>query len=166
MSTRKLTRTLLAAAVFFGLGIRSASAQSDTATVTYEVQSITLLDLSGSASVTITTGTAGVGLTDATDSAGVTYAITNNAGADSKKFTGKINTAMPANTTLSVNVTAPTGGTSAGYVSLTGTDQDLVTDIDNVAESAVGIAFKLHATVAAGVISSATKTFTMTVTAN
>jgi hypothetical protein len=100
------------------------------------------------------------------DATGVTYDITNNAGSDSKKLIGKINTAMPSNTVLSVNVTAPSGAVSSDLVALTTDDQDLVTGIDNVNEAGVAISFKLEATVAAGVIASATKTFTMTIVAS
>ena len=92
MSWKRIIGVLFTAAVAFGTGAAPAHAQSSTATVNYEVQAITLLTLSGSATVTITTGTAGTGLTDVTDSAGVTYAITNNAGADSKKLVGSLDT--------------------------------------------------------------------------
>jgi hypothetical protein len=165
MLNRKFVFLLSAAAVCFLLGTGTASAQpaSDTAVVTYEVQSITQINLSGAASVTIVAGTAGQGLPSVTDSSGVKYDITNNAGTDSRKLVGKINTAMPANTTLSVNVTAPSGATSQGFVALTDSDQALVTGIDNVNETTVAISFKLDATVAAGVVASATKTFTMTI---
>jgi len=67
---------------------------------------------------------------------------------------------------LSVNVTAPSGAVSAGFVALTASDQNLVTGIDNVNEALVAISFKLDATVAAGVVASATKTFTMTIIAS
>ena len=168
MSYKKLVLILSAAAVFFSLGTGTASAQpvTDTAIVTYEVESITQLNLNGAASVKIVAGTAGAGLPSVTDSTGVTYDITNNAGTDSKKLVGKINTAMPANTVLSVNVTAPSGAVSAGFVALTASDQNLVTGIDNVNEALVAISFKLDATVAAGVVGSATKTFTMTIVAS
>jgi len=168
MINKKVVYILSAAAVCCCLGTGTASAQpvTDTAVVTYEVESITQLNLTGAASVKIVAGTAGQGLPSATDSSGVTYDITNNAGTDSKKLIGKINTAMPANTILSVNVTAPSGALSAAFVALTASDQDLVTGIDNVNEAGVAISFKLEATVAAGVIASATKTFTMTVVAS
>jgi hypothetical protein len=165
MFSKKIVLTLAAAAVCFILGSGTASAQpvTDTAVVTYEVESITQLNLTGAANVKIVAGTAGQGLPSVTDSTGVTYDITNNAGAGSMKLIGSINTAMPANTVLSVNVTAPSGASSAGFVALTASDQDLVTGIDNVNEAGVAISFKLDATVAAGVIASATKTFTMTI---
>ena len=168
MINQKVVYILSAAAVCCCLGTGTASAQptQDTAVVTYEVESITQLGLAGAASVTIVAGTAGQGLPSVIDSTGVTYDITNNAGADSKKLIGKINTSMPANTVLSVNVTAPSGALSADFVALTTSDQDLVTGIDNVNEAGVAISFKLEATVAAGIVASATKTFTMTVVAS
>ena len=168
MINKKVVYILSAAAVCCCLGTGTASAQptQDTAIVTYEVASITQLSLTGAASVKIVAGTAGQDLPSVTDSTGVTYAITNNAGEDSKKLIGKINTVMPDNTALSVNVTAPSGALSEGFVALTDSDQDLVTGIDNVNETGVAISFKLEATVAAGVIASATKTFTMTVIAS
>ncbi len=168
MFIKKVVFTLAAAAVCFILGTGTASAQpvTDTAEVTYEVESITQLNLSGAANVKIVAGIAGQGLPSVTDSIGVTYDITNNAGDGSKRLVGRINTAMPANTVLSVNVTAPSGAVSAGFVALTATDQDLVTGIDNVNQAGVAMSFKLDATVAAGVIASATKTFTMTIIAS
>lgn len=162
MRARLLTASLVLGLVVLGSGMASAQT-SDTATVTYEVQAVTLLDLDGSGSVVINTGTVGVSLTDAIDSSGVTYDITNNAGDNSKKLVGKVSAAPTSPTVLSVNVTAPSGATSAGYIDLTTTDQDLVTAIDNVQASGVAIAFKLHSTVAAGVVSSASPTFTMTI---
>jgi hypothetical protein len=168
MFTKKLVLILSAAAVCCCLGTGTASAQptQDTAVVTYEVESITQLGLAGFASLTIVAGTAGQGLPSVFDATGVTYDITTNADSDSKKLIGKINTAMPSNTVLSVNVTAPSGAVSSDLVALTTDDQDLVTGIDNVNEAGVAISFKLEATVAAGVIASATKTFTMTIVAS
>jgi len=167
MFNKRIVFTIFALVAFFGLGTGTAWAQptTDTVVVTYEVTAVTQINLNGAASVTIVAGTPGSGLPSVTDSSGVTYDITNNAGAESMRLTGKIDIAMPANTTLSVSVTAPSGAVSAGFVDLTATDQDLVTGIDNVDEAAVAISFRLAATVAAGVLSSATKTFTMTIVA-
>lgn len=165
MFSKKLVITLSAAAVCFTIGSGTASAQpvTDSVTVTYEVTAITQLNLNGAASLTIVAGTAGAGLPSVFDATGVTYDITNNAGAASMKLVGKINTDMPAGTALSVDVTAPLGAESEGLIALTTADQDLVLAIGNVDEALVAMSFKLEATVAAGVIASASKTFTMTV---
>ena len=162
-----MRKLLMGAVLSLGLlvlhsGVASAQT-SDTATVTYEVQAVTLLDLTGSASVTIDSGTVGVSLTDDEDTSGVTYAITNNAGTDSKKLVGSLSAVPTSPTTLSVNVSAPSGATSVGYLELTTSAQDLVTGIDNLAATGVGIAFKLHSTVDAGIVSSTNTTFTLTI---
>ena len=115
------------------------------------------------AAVCFTIGSGTASAQPVTDSVTVTYDITNNAGAASMKLVGKINTDMPAGTALSVDVTAPLGAESEGLIALTTADQDLVLAIGNVDEALVAMSFKLEATVAAGVIASASKTFTMTV---
>lgn len=140
----------------------NAFAQTAAQTVTYEVQAITEFSVSGNPSaLVVNSATAGSQPDVATD-ASTSYNITTNE--SNKKITGSIDTAMPANTTLSVSVTAPTGGASAGSVDLTTTDQDLVTAISTVAESGLSISYSFSATVDAGTVASASKTVTLTVT--
>ncbi len=94
---RSLKPVLVVAAAFLVLTARAASAQSDTSTVTYTISAVTLVEIAGDVSMTINdVNSVGGGLKNDTDS--TTYAITNNAG--SKKIVGKIDTAMPSNTTL------------------------------------------------------------------
>jgi len=139
----------------------NAFAQTATQTVTYEVQAINEISVSGNpGALIVSSATAGSEPTAATD-ATTTYAITTNG--SSKKITGSINTAMPANTSLSVTLAAPTGGSSAGAVALTASAQDLVTAISTLAESALSISYSFSADAAAGVIASAQKTVTFTV---
>ena len=133
-----------------------------TQTVTFEVQAIDEISASGDpGALTISTATAGSQPTDATDNS-TTYAVTTN-GAN-KKITGEIDSNMPANTTLQVNLAAPTGGSSAGDVSLSTTAADVVTGVTGVAESGLGITYTLSATIAAGVVASDTRTVTLTLT--
>jgi hypothetical protein len=137
----------------------SASAQSDTSTVTYTISPVTLVEIAADVSMTINAvNSVGGGLTNATDS--TTYAITNNAGA--KKLVGKLNTAMPSNTTLAVQAAAPSGATSIGAVSLNDANQDLVTGIGAVDEVGVNLSFTFGASVNAALVSGATKTLTLT----
>ena len=93
---------------------------------------------------------------------GITYNITITS--PTCKITGKIDTEMPANTALKLNLVAPTncGGTSQGAVSLTATDANLVTGI-NTAGSDTGVSrtFSLTATSAVPA-ASASKTCTLT----
>ena len=136
-----------------------ASAQSDSSTVTYTISPVTLIEIAGDVSLTIdSVNSIGGGL--ANDTAATTYAITNNAGA--KKLVGKLSAAMPANTTLSVNASAPTGGATVGPVTLTDSNQNLVTGIGAVNETGVNIAFTLSATVNAALVNAGTKTLTLT----
>jgi hypothetical protein len=137
------------------------SGSSATQTVTFEVQAINEITASGNpGALTISTATAGSQPDDATD-ATTTYNITTNG--TTKKITGAVDVNMPANVTLKANLTAPTGGTSAGATTLTTVAADLVTGITQKAETAKTITYTLSATVAAGVVASDTRTVTLTV---
>ena len=132
-------------------------------TVTFEVQAIDEISASGNpAALVISTATAGSEPDDATDNT-TTYAVTTNG--TNKKITGAIDSAMPANTTLQVNLTAPTDGSSAGGVALSATAADLVTGITQKAESGLTITYTLSATVSAGIVASDSRTVTLTLTA-
>lgn len=151
------------AIVIFLLGVYSASFAGTTATqsVTYQVAAIDEISVSGNPSALIVNAATAGSQPNAASDATTTYSITTNG--SNKKITGKIDTAMPANSSLKVTLTAPTGGTSAGQITLSASDQDLVTGIGIVAESGKTISYEFSATAAAGVISSASKTVTLTV---
>lgn len=156
---RRSKLVLVLAAGVLALTSRVASAQSDTSTVTYTISAVTLVEVAGDVSLTINdVNSVGGGLKNATDS--TTYAITNNAG--SKKIVGKINTNMPSNTTLTLTASAPASGASAGAVSLTSSNKDLVNAIGAVDQTGVSLSFVLAANVNAALVTSATKTLTLT----
>ena len=71
---------------------------------------------------------------------------------------------MPGGLTLSVNLAAPAGASTAGSQSLSTTSVDLVTSITKVAQGAMAVSYSLAATPAAGVVSSTTRTVTYTIT--
>jgi hypothetical protein len=146
----------------FFVGLASA-ADNDTITVNYEVQAINELNIDG-ASVTLTVNAATAGAQPNQVTTSSTYDITTNCAADAKKLTAAINSDMPANVTLTLNLTAPTNGTSQGDVTISSTPADVVTAIDAVAEANINMTFKLDATVSAGVVASASKTLTLTLT--
>jgi hypothetical protein len=81
-----------------------------------------------------------------------------------KHITAQIDAAMPAFTTLSLNMAAPSTGTSQGTKNLTTVAQNMVNSISgiNPSESPV-LTYVFTATVAAGVIASQSRivTFTM-----
>jgi hypothetical protein len=156
---KRILSALCSVVVVLGAAAQ-ANAQTDTNTVTYSVSQVSLVDIAGDVTLAVNTGTAGTGLTNAT--ASTTYAITNNFITSGVKITGSLNTAMPTGTALKLAVAAPASGTTSGVKTLTTTAQDLVTGIGAVNQSGVSMDFTLEATVDAGVISSATKTLTLT----
>lgn len=163
---RKLFVSLMAVGICLGLSGMAGAAANDTQTVGYEVSAINELSVSGDpAAMNVSTATAGVE-PDAVSDATTTFAITTNCGDNGKKITASINTAMPSGVTLNINLAAPTGAVSSGDTDISNanvTALDVVTGIDGVAESAKTITYKLDATVAAGVVASATKTVTLTI---
>jgi len=129
--------------------------------VTLEVQAINQIAFNGSPSLVISSATAGSAPTSATASA--TYDITTND--TDRKITAQLDSDTPAGVTLSASLAAPSGATSAGAVPLTMTAQDVVTGINTVSASGLGVTYTLSATAAAGVLPSATRTVTYTIIA-
>ncbi len=128
--------------------------------MTFDFQSINEIAITGSPELTIASAVAGEQPQEATDSSS-TYAISTNG--TNKRITASIDTAMPAYVTLEVNVAVPSGsGTSRGYVTLTTLAENVVTGISLVADSSSTIAYKLSATIQAGVLSPNTRTVTFT----
>jgi hypothetical protein len=153
--------TIAAATVLAAAFAGSAHAQTATQDVSYEVQAINQLAFSGSPTLTISTATAGSAPTSVNASA--TYAITTNE--TNQKVTAQIDSDMPAGVGLSVTLAAPSGGTSAGAVSLSTTAQDVVTGISTVNASGLGVSYTLTATSAAGVVPAGSRTVTYTIVA-
>ena len=152
---------IVIAALFVGVSGSAFAASTTTQTITYQVQAVNEISVSGNpGALIVSAATAGSQPTAVTD-ATTTYSITTNGTA--KKITGVLNTAMPDNTSLKATLTAPSGGTGAGQVTLTASAADLVTAIDAVAESGIAISYEFSATAAAGVVASAQKTVTLTV---
>ena len=155
--TARTSLFLLAALV---VAAPSAQAQTATQTVTYAVNAINQIAFAGAPSLTITTATAGSAPTSVTDATASWAVTTNQTGA---KISASIATAMPAGLTLNSTLVAPTGGTSAGLQALSTTSVDLVTGITKLAQGSLGVSYRLDATAAAGVVVSATKVVTYTI---
>ena len=132
-----------------------------TQTVTYAVNAINQIAFTGAPSLTITTAVAGSAPTSVTNSAS-TWAITTNQA--TVKISASIASAMPTGLTLNASLAAPTlNGVSAGFLALGTTAVDLVTAIDKLAQSGMAVSYRLDATAAAGVVTSATKIVTYTI---
>ncbi len=138
-----------------------AHAQTATQTVTFAVNAINQIAFLGAPSLTITTAVAGSAPTSVTDATASWAVTTNQTGA---KISASIASDMPAGLTLSSSLAAPTGGTSAGFLSLSTVAVDLVTGITKLAQGALGVSYTLDATPAAGVVTSATRVVTYTIT--
>ncbi|MCO6441400.1 MAG: hypothetical protein J5I81_10005 [Nitrococcus mobilis] len=143
-------------------GTSTWAASSATQTATFEVTAINEISVSGNpGTLTINSATAGSAPDAASDSS-TTYAVTTNE--TNKKITTAIDTAMPSGVTLTVDMTAPTGATSAGAVTLDTVEVDAVTGISSIDEQALGITYQLSATADAGVVAQTSRTVTFTVT--
>jgi hypothetical protein len=161
---KKICAILFAAALCFGSAGAVMAGASDTITVNYEVQAINEISIADAAvTLTVSAATAGSAPTAATDTS--SYAITTNCGTDAKKITAALNEAMPSGLTLKLTAGVPTGAASGGQLTLTASAQDAVTGIDAVNESGISLSFEMSATAAAGVVSSANKTLTLTIVA-
>ena len=159
---KNLAALLLVVGLVLGLIGLSIAANTAQQTVTFQVDAIDEISVSGNpGNLAVTTATPGSQPDDDTDNS-TSWAVTTNG--TNKKMTGGINSNMPANVTLQINLTAPTGGSSSGDQSLSTTAADLVTSVTQVAESGLTIAYTLSATIDAGVVTQDTRTVTLTLT--
>lgn len=152
---------LAASLLVLAFSPRLADAQSAAQTLSFAINAINQIAFVGTPALTIATATAGSAPSSATNATATWAVTTNQSGA---KITASIPTAMPAGLTLSANLVAPTGGLSAGYLALGVTAVDVVTGITKVAEGALGVTYKLDATPVAGVVASASRVVTYTIT--
>ena len=148
------------AAVAVSFTASNAEAQSDTQDVSFEVQAINTISLTGSPSLVIAAALAGSAPTSVTASG--SYAITTNE--DNRKITAAIDLAMPSGVTLALLLGAPSGA-SASSVNLSARAQDAVTGISVLNASGLSVGYTLSATPAAGVVAQDTRTVTFTIVA-
>jgi hypothetical protein len=154
-------KTAIAATLGFGLSFSVLAADSAGQGVGVQVDPINEISVSGSpGNLVINTATAGQQPVDASDNS-TTYDITTNE--TNKKITAELDVAMPANTSLTVTLGAPTGASSS-QVTLTETAQDAVTGISTLAETGLGIGYVMSADVTAGTFALDSKTVTFTIT--
>ena len=146
------------------LGYASAfAASSATQTVTFSVNAINEIALSGNpGAMAVSTSAAGSAPNTVSDNS-TRYAITTNG--DSRKITAALDNAMPVGVALTVNLAAPPGATSSGAVALGTTPVDAVTGITGLNGSANTVTYALSASAGAGTVASQSRTITFTVTA-
>lgn len=147
-------RRLVACAWVIGLALSAVS--------TTGAQS---LSVSGDpAALKITTAAAGSPPNSAVNSV-TTYTVRARRANQPRKITAQLNSAMPAGTTLTIDLAAVGSSTTAGPVDLTMTAQDLVVDITNTTNRTGSITYTFSATSAAGVIPSSNRVVTFTLVA-
>jgi hypothetical protein len=114
--------------------------------------------------LTITTAVAGSAPMSVVGSA-TTYHVIHPVGSGGlARITMRLDTAMPAGTTLFVTLAAPPGATSLGQIALTTVDQDVVIDVPEGTDTAgLTITYRFAATAAAGVVPSQSRTVTLDV---
>ena len=158
---KAMSRNIMMSALLIVAAVGSAGAQTATQTITFQVDAINQVSVAGTPTLTISAAVAGGAPTSAT-STGNTWAVTTNQ--SGAKITASIGSGMPSGVTLSANMAAPSGGTSAGYQALGTTAVDLVTGITKLNASGLSLSYKLDATAAAGTMSSTTRVVTYTIT--
>jgi hypothetical protein len=158
----RYARHLVLAVVISFAAIPAAQAQfTATQAITFSISAINQIAFVGAPSLTVTTAAAGAAPASVTN-ATATWAVTTNQ--NNAKITASIPAVMPAGVTLSSNLAAPMGATSAGFRALTTVPTDLVTGITKVAQSALAVTYRLDATAAAGVVTAQSRTVKYTIT--
>jgi len=155
------SRTAIVSGLLIMAAAISAKAQTATQTLTFQVDAINQVAVSGTPSLQITAAVAGGAPTSATSSGNSWAVTTNQTGA---KITASIGSALPGGVTLSATLGAPSGATSAGNQPLGTAAVDMVTGITKLNASGLSLTYQLDATAAAGVVSSTTRVVTYTIT--
>jgi len=163
--TKKAVFLFALIALFAGVAIMPAFADASATTeVFYKNDAVDIITISVAFIPTLEV-TSYPGGSGNASSVGITYGISTNAGANARKIMGKLSSAMETDLTLSANLTAPAGGSSAGEVVLTDADQALVTLIDSGTVASTAMVIKFTALTTAAVTASS-KILTLTLTAS
>jgi hypothetical protein len=167
MKSNRITRlTTLSAAIGLVLSTGAFAADTDTATqtVTYGVDEISTISVSGSpGAMTLTTATAGSAPTAVPD-ATTTYSLTNNAGEDSKMVTATMDRNTPADVTLEVTLEVPDAYATATKQILSTDTVKVLEHIGNVSVTGKTITYSLSAYKGAAAISAQSVEVTFTIT--
>jgi hypothetical protein len=163
-----MTTTFRLLAVALLLGATASAQTTATQDVTVVVEDVSALTVSGDpGTITLTPTTAST--VTGTDNT-TTYSVaTNGDNTNQKKITAQLDQIYATGIDLAVNLTAPSGNSSAassaGSVTLTAAPQDLVSNIYGLDENSLGIAYTASATFSAnpnGAGETRTVTFTLT----
>lgn len=159
---RSRRRLVLLACLTTAAG-HSAAAQTASQTVSFEVQAINQISVSGNPSALVVNAAVAGSAPTSVSTGATTWSVTTNE--TSRKVTASLNSAMPSGVTLSVALHAPGSATSTGSVALGTSAVDLVTGISKLNTSGLSITYTLAATAAAGVVAADSRTVTFTLVA-
>jgi len=164
----KVFKSLALALVLFMGMANVALAQNDDHVVTIEVQAINEILIAGDVTLTISSATPGNDPAPATDA--TTYAVTTNDAGGTTRITAStdqnvagLGSGTGNDLTLSVTAAAPSGGTSAGAVSLSTVATNVVTGMAPVSEAGIALSYSLTATAETGQVTSTGITVTYTI---
>ena len=157
-----MRQTLAALSILSFAAFAPASAQTATQVVHFQVNAINRIGVSGTPSLAVTMATAGSAPASAVSSEN-SFAVTTNQ--TNAKITASLSAAMPPGLTLSVDLGAPPGASTAGRQPLGTTPVDLVTSISRVRASGLSLTYQRDAAPDAGVVSEDTRVVTYTITA-
>jgi hypothetical protein len=185
MINNKYTKIALTVAMGLGFGTSALAAESASTTTSYTVAAINEISIGSAVTfsqVTAVNATAGTALGATVKSISTTWSITTNVAKDfTKKVTAQVTTAaLPTGITLSVNMGAPSTGTtnegsqtgaSKGLLDLTGSYSatvdsvgvELVSGLTAQATSGMSLDYQLTADVLAGQITNGSSEVTFTV---
>jgi hypothetical protein len=157
-------RSIMVALAATAISATGASAQTNVATqtVNFSIAGIARIAFTGTPTLAITTAVAGSAPTTVSDAVTATWAVTTNQ--TNQKITASINSDMPANTTLTVALAAPSGATSAGVKTLALAAVDVVTGITKLNQNSMVVTYSLAATSLADEVVSGSRTVTYTIT--
>lgn len=132
------------------------AASTDTVTVTFVVQSVRDIDVSGNPG-TLTVSPGGAPATDSS----TTYSVVTNE--SNQRISAALDSNMPTGLTLQASLQAPSGATSAGLQTLSTSSANLVTGISNVNQTGLTVTYSLTALVSAATAPAATRIVTYTI---
>jgi hypothetical protein len=156
------TKTILAVGALLTCIGTAASAQTATQTVTFQVDAINQVGVTGSPSLTVNAAVAGSAPTQVASN-GHSWAVTTNQ--TNAKITASIASNMPSGLTLQATLgVGATGATSTGAKTLSTVAQDMVTGLTKVNATGLALSYTLDATSAAGVVTSSSRVVTFTIT--
>jgi len=153
---------ILSLCLVFMFSACSLASNYATQTVSFKVQVINEISVSGSPGPLLLNVSKAGAEPAAVEDSSTRYAITSNL--NNMKITGKLDSEMPAYTALHITLTPPSGAYGCGEQNLSTTAQDLITGINQTKGSDLPISYKFSAQAQAGEIPLSSRQVVLTIT--